>query len=335
MAQGQATVDYSLIVPTYQPGPELRHAVQSGAAFFRGTNYEIIIVADGKRAEPNKFLRGLQLPIRVITQPHGGVSRARNRGITEARGQYIMFCDDDDYLNGRLPAFQNGVPLVSFSAHCRARREVHSLTEKQALVASLFGFGQGAADYPAVNGGCYSKLFQRQFLLEHRIRFDEGLANSEDVLFNARVIMAASRIQVVPVGIYCYRERNQSVTHRFDSRLLRNHEDFLQQFSRLAQPLPGAVLLTSRVASLYLYQLVFRYFVRVPNYRRQYRQWRLAVQKCQSGSWNGDLNRWVERMTIRLINSGGIVVAVLFARGYLRVKQMMMNNHEQQDVNLV
>jgi glycosyltransferase involved in cell wall biosynthesis len=60
-------------------------------------NIEIIVVDDGSAEQAHQHL--LTIPsIKIIRQANGGVSSARNRGLAESRGDYIVFLDHDDRL---------------------------------------------------------------------------------------------------------------------------------------------------------------------------------------------------------------------------------------------
>ncbi|MDD1675044.1 MAG: glycosyltransferase [Methanomicrobiales archaeon] len=89
----------SVIVPVYLGEPYIRETIASVA---RQTwkDFEIIAVNDGSPDESGKVLAGCQQVLgermQVITVPNGGVSRARNLGATQARGEYIAFLDQDD-----------------------------------------------------------------------------------------------------------------------------------------------------------------------------------------------------------------------------------------------
>lgn len=63
---------------------------------------EVVIVDDGSTDDGVDVVKekyGRLSNVRVITQPNAGVSAARNHGIAEATGEYIMFVDADDYLS--------------------------------------------------------------------------------------------------------------------------------------------------------------------------------------------------------------------------------------------
>jgi glycosyltransferase involved in cell wall biosynthesis len=89
----------SLIMPVWQPRPEwLREAVAS-ALGQRGCSIELIVVDNGNDAPVSDQLAGLMdSRLRTLRIAHGGVSRARNAGMAEARGAFVRFVDCDDVL---------------------------------------------------------------------------------------------------------------------------------------------------------------------------------------------------------------------------------------------
>jgi len=97
---------FSIIVPTYNRAKFLKIAIESvlNQTF---TDYELIIVDDGSTDDTaqlvKKYLKNLtpntknlKPKISYIHQPHQGVTPARNRGIKEAKGEFICFLDSDD-----------------------------------------------------------------------------------------------------------------------------------------------------------------------------------------------------------------------------------------------
>ena len=86
----------SVVIPLYNKENLIANTLQT---VFDQTfrDFEIVIVNDGSTDGSADVVRGIDDPrIRLIEQPNGGVSAARNRGIAESRGEYIAFLDADD-----------------------------------------------------------------------------------------------------------------------------------------------------------------------------------------------------------------------------------------------
>ena len=85
--------DFSVVIPTYRRPAYLAEAIKSVLAQTHPPA-EVIVVCDGPGSSiPDELSRG---PVRVIEQPHGGESVARNTGIAAAGAEWVCFLDDDD-----------------------------------------------------------------------------------------------------------------------------------------------------------------------------------------------------------------------------------------------
>lgn len=87
---------FTVIIPLYNKGKYIKRTLQSvlSQTF---ENFEVIVVDDGSTDDgPNKVASIKDSRIRLIRKENGGVSSARNRGITEAKGRYTAFLDADD-----------------------------------------------------------------------------------------------------------------------------------------------------------------------------------------------------------------------------------------------
>jgi glycosyltransferase involved in cell wall biosynthesis len=85
----------SVIIPTYNRGRIIEEAVDSALAQDY-KDFELIVVDDGSTDNTSEILASYGDDISVFFQKNKGVSAARNRGITEASGQFIAFLDSDD-----------------------------------------------------------------------------------------------------------------------------------------------------------------------------------------------------------------------------------------------
>ena len=90
----------SVIVPVYNAEKYIRETIHSilNQDF---ADFEILLINDGSKDKSLEICNELALKypqIRVFDQKNSGVSAARNKGLLEARGEYIAFADADDLL---------------------------------------------------------------------------------------------------------------------------------------------------------------------------------------------------------------------------------------------
>jgi len=85
----------SVIIPSYQCAAYLGRALASVAAQTQAP-LETIVVDDGSTDDTEAVARGAGAGVRYLRQDHAGLSTARNRGVTEARGRFLAFLDADD-----------------------------------------------------------------------------------------------------------------------------------------------------------------------------------------------------------------------------------------------
>jgi glycosyltransferase involved in cell wall biosynthesis len=90
----------SVIVPTYNAA---RFINQTLEALLHQTfrDFEVLVIDDGSQDQTAELVQSYGPPVSYIRQPHGGVSSARNTGLSRAIGQYIAFHDADDLWEPR------------------------------------------------------------------------------------------------------------------------------------------------------------------------------------------------------------------------------------------
>ena len=104
------------MIPLYNKAAFIEQALAS-ALQSRYPAHEVIVVDDGSTDDGPQRVAALRDPrVRLIRQPNAGVSAARNRAISEARGEYLAFLDADDcWTPEYLPAI---VRLIGRFPHC-------------------------------------------------------------------------------------------------------------------------------------------------------------------------------------------------------------------------
>jgi glycosyltransferase involved in cell wall biosynthesis len=174
----------SVVIPAYNVAWCVRKAIDSVLAQ-EGCDFELIVVNDGSTDDTATVLAGYGRAIRVLDQPNGGMSSARNAGIRAARGEFVAFLDADDWWLpgklGRQVALMRQRPELGFCS-CVAR--VEDMDGKLVnqwrcpkwegpLVVYLF---QGGASVP----GSSSAVVARRDLVLAAGGFDESLRGAED-----------------------------------------------------------------------------------------------------------------------------------------------------------
>jgi glycosyltransferase involved in cell wall biosynthesis len=211
---------FSIIIPVYNVAPYLRHCLDSVLRQEPG-DCEIICINDGSTDYSLAILEEYkkQYPqINLLSQENKGLSAARNAGIRAATGDYILFLDSDDWLekdairmlrdnigdedmlcfNGRR-YFEDGTQEEPDAGITESNLTGWDYYNKYALVSRKFHFVCVVL-----------RLYRKQFLLDHRLFFEEGIYH-EDNLFTPIACYYAQKVKVIPDCLYVYRIREGSI----------------------------------------------------------------------------------------------------------------------------
>jgi len=171
----------SVIIPTYNRAAMVREAIES-VLFQSYADRELIVVDDGSTDGTEAAIASLIPQITYVYQEHRGVSAARNRGASLARGEYLAFLDSDDlWLKNKLDRqmrFMESHPeaLICYTDEIWIRRGVRVNPMKKHRKYSGMIFPHCL---PLCIISPSSALFDRR-LFEEAGRFDETLAVCED-----------------------------------------------------------------------------------------------------------------------------------------------------------
>lgn len=204
----------SVIVPVYNMEAYLHTSIESLLQqSFR--DFEILLIDDGSKdssgAICNQYARQ-DSRIRVIHKPNGGLSTARNTGVELAQGEYLTFCDPDDWVDpDYLQQFvdagldERTMPVTGILQH-RASQSDRKLT-----VPAMEVSGAECAKAIVTMRRCdvlgftVNKLLVTRIIKDHNIRFIEGLSHREDEIFILEYIRHISRIVINERTPYHYR----------------------------------------------------------------------------------------------------------------------------------
>lgn len=214
----------SIIVPVYKVEPYLRRCVDSilGQSY---ADFELILVDDGSPDNCPAICdeyAARDSRVVVIHQENGGVSKARNAALDIARGQYIMFCDGDDFVSPQwCEAILNVItqcPLAwivcnVFLAYPDGTFRLKKETEEEASFrnATFYELFKSSLD-----GSPCNKIYNRMVLGEYSIRFNEAYKIGEDTDFNMRYLSYCDDIIFVPQGLYYYWQNAASTINAYN-----------------------------------------------------------------------------------------------------------------------
>lgn len=98
----------SVIIPLYNKEQIIEKCIQSVLSQDY-KDFEVVIVNDGSTDRSAEIVKGIEdSRIRLIEQKNGGPSKARNTGVKNAKGEWVVFLDaDDEFLPGALKKFSS------------------------------------------------------------------------------------------------------------------------------------------------------------------------------------------------------------------------------------
>lgn len=183
---------YSVIIPVYNAEGTLRRCLDS-LVRQQFSDYELLIINDGSTDGSDAICReyaNTYSCVRYFAKENGGVSSARNLGLEQAEGEYILFVDSDDYVSQDYFALlshtleSNAVDLLMFGYRNFGGASTEWDTgvfceETESGVATRISFA--VCQY--LFSSLLSKAFKRQIIERDNIRFSNDLAIGEDQTF--------------------------------------------------------------------------------------------------------------------------------------------------------
>lgn len=210
----------SIIMPCYNCGMLIDETMQS-LQNQTYQNFEVICVNDGSTDNTLSVLEKWQqkgMNIKIINQPNGGVSVARNRGIKEVTGKYVLFLDSDDAYHPEsierlICAIETSGADIAYCKlnrrkdavyNCIAKDEPYNLqTQTEAMNNLLYRMG----DFGFC---CY--IYKTEKLHSLNLEFDINTKFGEDREFNWKYITHCQSAAYIDMPLYWYRVNNASAT---------------------------------------------------------------------------------------------------------------------------
>lgn len=214
----------SIVVPAYNVAEYLGKCIQS-LIVQTYNNIQILLVNDGSTDQTGDICDAYATKdsrINVLHKSNGGVSSARNMGIANARGQFIMFVDGDDWLNSNAVELLLNRILKTKADICFCNS--YYKDEDVVCIATAFvtdsvapalDIAKRHLHYGFIASPCLSisrfPLFNPLTASNHP-QFSEKIHTLEDWEFNFRLILSAKEISILSTPYYHYRTNQGSAS---------------------------------------------------------------------------------------------------------------------------
>lgn len=205
----------SIIIPCYNVQDTIRDTIASVLAQ-TCDEFEIIAVDDGSTDGTYSILEeysGSDKRIKLIHKNNGGVSSARNLGLSKANGEYVLFLDGDDTINSNLLLTMK----KTIAANVTPDMVIYGFYNEKSRGKYVRHTPSYSSNY--VKDYLYNKLYihlssfiiRRDVLISNSLLFDEHTYYSEDREFVVSCLWLAKNIIVVHDLLFCYRWSENSV----------------------------------------------------------------------------------------------------------------------------
>lgn len=244
----------SIIVPCYNVEKYVEACVSS-VILQDYENWECILINDGSKDNTLDLLKSFEYKdknrIRVFTQENLGLSATRNKGIENAKGEFLFFLDSDDLLSNDaistlVSSFQNndiitGVITASTFSNGTIFKGSQLFHPKEGTITfenSRFEVLRRTME-TGFTPVAQNRLYRKDFIDKNSIRFKSGILH-EDELWFFETMLLAKNVKFINSETYFYRIDNEdSITKNVGDRNLESYiqvmEEIIKKYSQHEQ----------------------------------------------------------------------------------------------------
>lgn len=222
-------IDFSVIIPVYNVESYIRQCVDSVLSQ-ESVSLEILLIDDGSTDRSGSICDAYAQKHDCVTVQHQinkGAATARNVGIELATGKYIIFLDSDDWWKNTnvLYTISERLLLTQADVLCFNYEKIEGVKKARE-------YFRGSEDMPSeikpsdsftyvIEHNLWiasvgNKVVNRKLFENEKLRFREGIS-SEDVDWCLRLALHAESFDYISEVVFCYRQRNLSVSHMVDN----------------------------------------------------------------------------------------------------------------------
>lgn len=215
----------SVIIPVYNSQLFLTCCIES---ILNQTynNFELILIDDGSTDKSGLICDSYAEKdnrIKVIHQCNSGAAAARNQGILNASGKYLLFCDSDDvvapmWIEHMIHCTDEGIlPISSYCTeydHLGRRKKLTGIIHEERVEQSQYYFFNKVG----IAGFVWNALYSRKIVIDNHIFFrvqpNKGDYN-EDLIFALSYVKRIKKLVYTGYADYLYNVHDTSISHSY------------------------------------------------------------------------------------------------------------------------
>ena len=227
----------TIIIPIYNVEKYLSKCIES-VINQTYKNLEIILIDDGSTDSSgiicNQYSKK-DSRIKLIHIKNSGVSNARNVGLDNASGDWIVFVDSDDWLEfnfcERLYEIVMNDPSIDIV--CSGYKRIYADTvepincDKKKIYYNNYQYLLKLLNVQNGYGFCHMKLIRKECI--KKIRFNNKIVVAEDALFNMQILKNVRKVLQIGEGLYNYRFNENSLVRKYDKNYLKKYLNAMKE----------------------------------------------------------------------------------------------------------
>lgn len=237
---------FSVIIPAYNSAAFISKGIGSVLGQTCG-DFELLLVDDGSKDDTLAVCRNYEEKdsrVRVLHQENQGHTGARNTGLKNSQGEYVLFLDSDDWLDlNTLEVCENLI------RRCGPDVIVFGLQGHRGDTGKTIANEVGDGDYPvsAVKDrllmgedgrfvfpkSLSGKVFRRGKVMDHQLGVPKEVMIGEDGACFVLAVLSSKTVSVTSSASYHFEVRNGSVSHSGDAQALRRCGILLEHYRRM------------------------------------------------------------------------------------------------------
>lgn len=252
---------FSIIVPIYNVESYLKKCLDSiKAQSYK--DYEVILVNDGTKDNSMEIAK--KYPFKIVNQKNQGLSMARNTGVKEASGEYIIFLDSDDYIEKDLlkeinTSLANNPDIVRYQIQETYEDKEDIVTYEEKPFTNKSGeeaFKLLTSYHFVENAWCYA--IKRSYYQKEKFSFEKGTIH-EDFGLLPLIIIKANIVNSITYLGYNYLQRQGSIMSAKDyEKTKKKVADFYNHYKYLIEEIDKTNLDSSYFKSFISNSLILK-----------------------------------------------------------------------------